>query len=73
MSLAAGIVSALVLLLTMLWWFIRRQADPAHENQQRHEQAEQDVGRHDGVASSVHGVADLDELDRVRRAQTPRD
>jgi len=65
-----GLVCALVPLL--VWWLKRRAAradDPAVQNEARHVQAELDVWRHAGDSASQHGLADLDELDRLRRAK----
>ena len=66
-----GLIGALVPLL--IWWLKRRAAradDPACQNKARHVQAELDVWKKDGPRASVHGLADLDELDRLRRAKS---
>ena len=65
-----GLIGALVPLL--IWWLKRRAAradDPACQNKARHVQAEVDVWRKDGPVASRHGLDDLDELDRLRRAK----
>ena len=68
----ATILTIVGLVLTIGWWWLRRQTTPVHENKERHGQAEQDIAKRDGDAASVHGADDLDELDRVSRAQGDR-
>ena len=68
-----GIIALLAALVPLAVWLVKRwaerRADPAEQNRRRHEQAESDVARRDGAGASRHGLDDLDELDRLRRAK----
>ena len=72
---AVSIIGLVVAVVPLLFWWLQRRAmradDPATQNRKRHEQAELDVWRHAGESASRHGVADLDELDRLQRAARP--
>ncbi len=68
-----GIIALVAALVPLVIWLVKRWAgrrdDPAEQNRRRYEQAELDVARRDGAGASRHGLDDLDELDRLRRAK----
>ena len=66
------ILALLAALVPLLIWWIKRAAekrdDPIEQNRKRCAQADADIARGDGVAAGVNGAADLDELERLQRA-----
>ena len=69
---ATGIISLATLLLGILFWWLKRSAaqasDPVEQNRNRYEQIDKQIqsGKSDNLTAG--GGDDLDELDRLQRA-----
>jgi hypothetical protein len=68
-----AILSLATLLFGILFWFLKRRDaqtnDPLEQNRKRYEEIDRDIATQDSAAAAVHSNSDLDELDRLHRAE----
>jgi len=61
--------SALQILASLFWFWkrkLKQQDDPIQQNRERHKQIDDEVATGDSTAATDHGLADLNELERMR-------
>ena len=67
-----AILTLLGTLLSIGFYLLKRsdarKADPLEQNRQRYAQTDNDIAARDSSAASLHGNADLDELERLQNS-----
>lgn len=65
-----GFVSLATILLSILFWVMKRKAakadDPLQQNLKRYAQIDKDIAKGNSLAATLHASADLDELERLQ-------